>query len=125
MNGIASVFLGPLQNLLNYLQKDRHHRDAQKDAALHAIEQAIIETERYLEKSGGQKCHDREQEFELSKLWSDASIKARHVSSEIAIRLNDKSSYWSDRFEWSADEVIGRGVDLASIRLQVRNLLSG
>ena len=119
----ASVFFAPLQGLLSYFQQDRHYRDDKKDAALLAIQTALIETRKYVEESGGDKCFDRDKEFRLSTLWAEAAIKARHVSNEMAQRLNDKSMYWSDQFEWSHEEVSSRQIDLDSIQDQVSALL--
>ena len=71
---IASVLLEPLKNLLNILQAESHYQNDKKDEALSLINQALIETKRYIEESEGAKCFDRERERELAKLWSEASI---------------------------------------------------
>ena len=123
MSAEISIFLGPLQNLLSWFQKERHFKDEKKDAALQAINKAIIATKRYIEESGGERCFDRTKEFELSELWADAATKARYASSELAIRLNDKSAYWTDRFEWSREEVLLKQIDLDSIHHEVNSLL--
>lgn len=124
MSAEASLLLGPLQNLLSWFQKERHYKDDKKDAALEAINTALIATRQYIEESQGQKCIDRTREFQLSGLWADAAIKSRHASVELAIRLNDKSAYWSDSLEWSSDEVNTKQIDLESIQQEVRALLS-
>ncbi len=117
------MFIEPLQNLLAWMQKERHLKDQQKDEALVAINSAILATKKYIELSGGEKCHDRNSEYELAQMWSHAAIKARHASQELAVRLQDKSAYWSDQFEWSADEVLKRQIDLDGIQEQIRGLL--
>ena len=118
-----SVLLGPLQNILSTFQSERHYTDERKDAALLAINKALIETRRYIEESGGAKCSDRKREYELSELWAEAATKARYANQELAYRLQDKSLYWSETFEWSRSEVLERKIDLESIQEQVRNLL--
>ncbi len=118
-------FLGPLQGLINLFQSERHYRDDKKDAALSAINNALIETKRYLEESGGANCAERTREFKLSELWAEAAVKSRHASGELALRLGDKSLYWSDNLKWSREEVLAKDVDLDSIQAQVRELMKG
>jgi hypothetical protein len=124
MNATASVFLGPLQNLLGYFQRERQFKSEKKDAALSAINNALTETLKYLERGGAEKCFDRMEELRLANLWRDAAIKVRHVSAEMATQLNDKSLYWADHLEWSRDEVVQRKIDIHSIQSGFRALLS-
>lgn len=119
----GSVFLSPLQNILSYFQKDAQFKSAQKDAAIAAVSAAINATLKYIEESGGHKCFDRDVEFELSSLWSDAAIKVRHVSRGFSHRLNEKADYWVDKLEWSPDEVMERKIRLVEIRQEYRDLL--
>jgi hypothetical protein len=44
-----SVLFGPLQNLLDTFQSERHYTDERRDAALLSINKALIETKRYIE----------------------------------------------------------------------------
>ena len=118
-----SVFLAPLQNLLGTFQKERHYRSDKKDAALLAIQKALIETKKYAEGSSGRKVVNREKEYELSQLWAEAAVKARHASQDLADRLNDKSLYWSDRFEWSREEILAKRIDFEAIERTIRELL--
>lgn len=115
--------ISPLQKLLDTFQRERHYKDQKKDEALLAIQHALIETRRYIEESGGVKCEDREREYELSQLWAQASVKARHASSALAVRLNDKSMYWADELQWSQADVEKRGIELAEIQKQISVLL--
>jgi len=123
MNGIASIFLGPLQGLLNTFQSERHYKDDKKDEALHAIHTALLETKKYIELSNG--VENREKEYELAQLWADASVKSRYASEELMERLRDKSKYWADTIEWSRDEIIEKNIDFESIEKQLDELLSG
>ena len=120
---IASVLLEPLKNLLNILQAESHYQNDKKDEALSLINQALIETKRYIEESEGAKCFDRERERELAKLWSEASIKTRYASRDFAASLQDKSFYWSDELKWSREEVMSKQIDIDSIQEQFRNLI--
>jgi hypothetical protein len=123
MSEAASILLGPLNSLLEYFRRNRHYRDEKKDAALLAISQALTETQKYIELSGGTKCFDREREHNLAQLWRDAAIKSRHVSTDIATKLNEKSEHWSDNLEWSSDEVLRKGIDIPAIQAVVTSLL--
>jgi hypothetical protein len=118
-----SVLFSPLQNLLSTFQAERHYTDDKKDAALQAINKALIETKRYIEKSGGANCSDRNQEYDLAQLWADAATKARYASGQLAERLNGKSLYWSEELKWSREEVLSKQIDLDSIQEQVLDLL--
>lgn len=109
MNGIPSIFLGPLQGLLNTFQSERHYKDDRKDEALHAIHKALLETKKYIELSND--IEDRETEYELAQMWADASIKSRYASEELAQRLQDKSKYWADTIEWSREEILAKNID--------------
>lgn len=117
-----SVLLAPLQNLLGTFQAERHYKDDKKDLALTALNKALIETKKYLEQGGGQ-CIDRDREFELAGLWADAAAKARYASNEIAMRLQNKSLFWSENLKWSREEVLAKKIDLASIQKTVSELL--
>lgn len=120
----GSVLLAPLQNLLSYFQRDAQFKSAQKDAALAAIDTALTATLQYIEKSGGQKCFDRDAEYQLTTLWGDAARKVRHVSRDLSTRLQDKADYWADRLEWSSSEVIDRKISIIEIRAAYRELLA-
>ncbi len=123
MNVVASVFLAPLQKLLNTLQSERHYKDKKKDEALIAIKNALLETKKYIELSQGNE--DRKSEYRLAQLWGEASVKARHASKRLAMRLHDKSKYWSDTIEWSREEVLEKQFDFDSIEQSISQLLTG
>jgi hypothetical protein len=118
-----SGLFGPLQNLLATFQSERHYKDDKKDAALLAINKALIETKRYAEKSEGTNSIDRDQEYQLAQLWAEAATKVRYASGELAERLQNKSLYWSEDFKWSREEVLSKQIDLDSIQRQVMDLL--
>lgn len=120
-----TVFLGPLQSLLAWFQKNRSVKDEQKTLALNAMNKALIATKKYIEIKGADGAADRTREFELAELWADAAIKARHASGDLAARLNDKSQYWSEPLKWSHEEVLLRKIDLESVQHEVKQLLTG
>ncbi len=118
-----SVLFGPLQNLLGTFQSERHYTDEKKDAALLAINKALVETKRYIEKSEGTNSSDRNQEYELAQLWAEAATKARYASTQLAESLQNKALYWSEEFKWSREEVLSKQIDIDSIQEQVMDLL--
>ena len=124
MTDLASVFLAPLQGLLSTFQSERHYQDDKKDEALLAIQSALVKTKQYTENADFEKCFDRNKEFEIAELWANASVKARHASSELASRLNDKSKYWQSKIEWSREEVLGKQIDFESLEKTVTEMLT-
>jgi hypothetical protein len=120
--GLSSL-LGPLQNLLGTFQAERHYRDEKKDVALSAINAALIETKKYIEESEGKRNFSRAREFQLSQLWADAATKARYANAALSLRMQDKSLYWSDNFEWPQDVIADKGIDIDSIQKTVTDLL--
>jgi hypothetical protein len=120
--GLSSL-LGPLQNLLGTFQAERHYQDEKKDAALSAINTALIETKKYIEESEGKKNFNRPREYQLSQLWSDAATKARYASADLSLRMQDKSLYWSDNLELPRDLILDKGIDIDSIQKTVNDLL--
>ena len=122
MSELTSLFLAPLQSLLNNLQSERHYKDKNKNDALKSIQFALLETKKFVELSAG--IYDRKKEFELAQLWADASVKSRLVSKELSNRLQDKSKYWSDTIVWSKEEILARKIDFISIEKQLTLLLN-
>jgi hypothetical protein len=118
-----SVLFGPLQNLLGTFQTERHYKDEKMDAALLAINKALIETKRYQESCEGTNCFDRDQEYALSQLWAEAATKSRYASGDLAARLQNKALYWSEEFKWSREEILNKQIDIDSIQEQVQDLL--
>ena len=114
-----TVFLAPLQKLLDSFQKERHYQDDKREEALKAIQKALIETKKHIELSP----ENRENEFNLAHLWADASSKIRYANADLADRLNDKSKYWQDDFAWSNEVVMEKQIDFNSIEKQIESLL--
>ena len=82
-----------------------------------------MESKKYIELFERKNNIDREKEYELARLWSEASVKARHASKELAKRLYHKSKYWRGTIKWSREEIISKKIDFDSIEKQIRKLL--
>lgn len=119
----ASILLGPLQNLLGWFQKNRQYHDAQKDAALEAINKALFASMRYSEEQKEYQTLDRHREFELAELWANAAAKVRHASEDLSMRLQDKSLYWSKNIKWSREEVLLKRIDFEAVQHEITLLL--
>ena len=125
-NNVAAeltLLLGPLQNLLGWFQKNRLHKDAQKDAALESINRALFASMRYAEEQRNSNIEDRSREFELAELWANAAAKVRHASQDLSSRLQDKSIYWTKQMKWSHEEVVRRRIDFEAIQSEIAQLL--
>ncbi|MDB4077459.1 hypothetical protein N9537_06405 [Porticoccaceae bacterium] len=122
MAGIAEVFLGPLQGLLNTLQSERHYKDKNTDEALLAIKAALLQTKKRIELGGPER--DRSKEYELAELWSEASIKVRRANIPFAQALSEKSRYWEDQEIWEEDQAIAKGIRFSQLEVQLQELLA-
>lgn len=118
-----TFLIGPLQNLLGWFQKNRLHKDTQKDAALESINKALFASLRYAEELRNTNSEDRTREFELAELWANAAAKVRHASQNLSSRLQDKSIYWTKQIKWSRDEVVRRRIDFEAIQNEITQLL--
>lgn len=123
MTADVTVLLGPLQNMLSWFQKNRQHHDAQIDAALEAINKALFASMRYVEEQRDSDTFDRDREFELAELWANAAAKVRHASDDLALRLQDKSVYWSTQIKWSRQEVLQKRIDFEAVQHEIKLLL--
>lgn len=109
---------------MNTFNEIGNTRTSKKDEALRALQSAITLTLQYIENSKTIKCADRNTEYTLSQAWSDAAIKVRYVSKDLAVRLQAKADYWADQLEWSKEEVMTKGIDLQKIREEFRQLIA-
>ena len=109
--------------MLGWFQKNRLHKDAQKDAALESINKALFASMRYAEELRISNVEDRSREFELAELWANAAAKVRHASQDLSSRLKDKSIYWTKQIKWSRDEVVRRKIDFEAIQSEITKLL--
>jgi hypothetical protein len=121
----ATILLAPLQNLLSWFQKNRMHKDEQKDAALEAINKALFASMKYVEEQRPSSKPNRKQEFELAELWANAAAKVRHASKDLSMVLQDKSIYWSNEIKWSREEVLEKRIDFEAVQREIKQLLNG
>ncbi|GAA0853704.1 hypothetical protein [Aliiglaciecola litoralis] len=121
------MILDALQKLLDYLQKERHAQDEKTVAALNAINDALNETKKYIEFSGGQKCHDREREYQLSRLWDQASVavlSVKAIDPGFPTALHEKALYWADTYEWTSEVAEKKKIKIEHVEQQIAKLLT-
>ena len=121
----ATVLLGPLQSVLSWFQTNRKYRNEQHDIALEAINKALFASMKYVEEQRQSNSSDRNREFELAELWATAAAKVRYASDELAMRLQDKSVFWSSELKWSREEVLLKRIDFDAVQHEVKQLLKG
>ena len=109
--------------LLAYLHAQRHSKDAKVDDALDAIQEALSETTKYLQRENAQE-RERTRELDLSNLWKIASIRVRKINPDLAKRLRFKSSYWENSINLSRKEVLESGIALKQIKKEFDQLYS-
>lgn len=116
-------FYAPIKDFILFVIDQGGKKDEAVAEALTAIRTAILETKQYEERSNGEKCFDRSAEFELSKLWGEASDKARKANNDLALRLNAKVRYWSDKRQWTRAEISAHRISLTSLEDAMEELL--
>lgn len=127
MAGVG-ILLAPLNGLLNFFQKERHHSTEQEQyaeerrkEALEAMYAALLATRKYQENNVF--TVDRDKEYEISQLWATAAIKSRKYFTEVANKNATKALYWLQKDKWPHDVVVERGIDLTTIEAQIRHLM--
>ena len=110
--------------LLAYMQAERLDKDRRVQEALEAIQEAIAETRKYIERENPEK-RDRSRELELSKLWGIASTRLKKFNPDLAGKLRFKSSYWENSTRLSRREIHQSGIALRQIERELQELRSG
>lgn len=112
-----------LNALLDTLQRERHHRDGEADAALAALYAATTETLIYLERLEAGKRRNRAIEEELARLWSKAAIPVRRLNADLADRLLLKSRYWLSPERWTHRMVREGRIGIEQVQQDATRLL--
>ena len=110
--------------LLAYMQAERLDKDRRVQEALEAIQEAIAETRKYIERENPEE-RDRSRELELSKLWGIASTRLKKINPDLAGKLRFKSSYWENSIRLSRREIHQNGIALRQIERDFQALRSG
>lgn len=120
--GLIDLIPG-LNALLDTLQRERHHREDQADAALAALYAAATETRLYLAGLEGGARRRRKAEQELARLWSKAAVPIRRFDADLADRSLRKSEYWMSPHRWSARMVTEARIGIDQVQEDAAKLL--
>jgi hypothetical protein len=127
MTGLE-VLLAPLQGLLEFFQKDRHHVEdlsqkveEKRQDALRAMYSALVTTHKYIEAQPD--GMDRDKQLELSKLWADAAISSRTYLETDEPWIMEKANYYLSKIEWPHDRVVEAGIDLETVEKRISELI--
>lgn len=104
------------------------------EAALAAFYVALSETRIYIgsldkriavaSDDAHSKPRDREAEANLSRLWTQASIRLRNFNPELAGRCLMKGDYWANPAQWSQSDVREARIQISKVFEEARNLLN-
>jgi len=111
-----------IKDFLDWIQERSDRRSDAVDAGLRAMQSAIIATKKY-EESTQDGENNRDEEFRLAELWADAAAKIRNANNELAVRMNEKSRYWSDSEKWSREDIISKRIQLMDLEDEVAILI--
>jgi hypothetical protein len=127
MTGLE-VLLAPLNGLLEFFQKDRHHVEdlsqkveEKRQDALHALYSALTTTHKYIDAQPD--GIDREKKIELSKLWADAAISSRTYFEDGEPWMMEKANYYLSKMEWPHERVVQAGIDLKTVEERINQLI--
>lgn len=108
---------------LGLLREGQKTRNEKTDHALLALYVALTETKSYIESREKGKRRNREREFELARLWHNASIPLRAIDKEFANRCFLKGSYWLEPDTWDKERIEDTGIAINSVFDATRQLL--
>ena len=108
---------------LGLLREGQKSRSAKTDAALIALYKALNQTKPYLDlrANGGERNRDRE--FEIARIWQDASIPLREIDPKLAERCFIKGGYWMEPETWDDTTIKQKGIAFAQVFESTRELL--
>lgn len=124
----VEFFLAPLEHLLGFCQRERHHKEdmavkaeEKRQDALQAMHLALTTTRKYQDAQPN--GVDRDKQIELSDLWATAAIKSRTYIGDATPWNMDKAKYWLEQFKRSDKELQEEGLDLASVETRINELI--
>ena len=103
--------------------ENQHIKKDEKEKALSLVRTALLETKHYVSSLNNGAKDDKKKEYELSKLWSEASQYARKIDPDLAQRLHEKSNYWLNPENYSIEEAFQKGIRLERIDADLKEAL--
>jgi hypothetical protein len=108
---------------LGLIREGKKQRTEKIDHALLALYAALSETRAYILDREKGKRRNRQQEFEIAKLWHSASIPLRNIDKEFAERCFLKGSYWMEPDIWDKKRIDEKGISIDTVFDATRKLL--
>jgi hypothetical protein len=112
-----------LLTTLGLIRDGKRQRNDKTDQALSMLYVALNETKSYAEYLQIGKRRNRKREYQIARLWDDASIPLRYIDKEFAMRCCEKSNYWMSPQVWTNDQIEKKGITLDQMFKITRNLL--
>ena len=120
----AIAFFDNLLEVFGFVKAGQLKRDEQVDSALRLTHRALVETQAYVRINNAQ-SRNQDKEYELARLWYEASIPMRHVDKHLAATCSLKGGYWSNPEEWGDVRSGKADISLANVEKLTYELLTG
>ncbi len=114
LDWLLDKFVGMVPALIALKKENRE----QPDSAISAITETSIYFSRI--KEGGKK--DRDQEFELARLWEAAALTLHNIDGELASLCEQKSEAWIRPDMWPKDKIEEHGIRLSDVKDKYKKL---
>jgi hypothetical protein len=111
-----------IKDLLGWIQGRADRNDEKVLSGLRSLMAAILATKKY-EEFHVDTAVNRQMEFELAELWAKAAVEMREINNDLAMRLGDKSRYWSEPVKWGEEMTVAKRIKLVSLDEEVQKLL--
>jgi hypothetical protein len=108
---------------LGLIREGQKARNEKVDHALLALYAALTETKSYIESREKGKRRSREREYQLARLWHNASIPLRAIDKDFAQRCFLKGSYWLEPETWDKKRVEETEIAINTVFDATRQLL--
>lgn len=116
---LTTAAVASLGVLLAYFQNERHNRTTKYNEALDALHLAVHKTIEHYDIG----CDRAEDEFELSRLWGIAGIKAKALSKNLAKGCYIKSQYWKEPDLWTDKAIRINKIELSRFQDELEKLI--
>lgn len=121
---VALAFFDRLLALVGVIRQSRKDGETRLDAALTALNAALLPTKAYLVdlRRGGKR--DTDKEFQIAKHWSAAAVALRPIDADLAQRCSLKGGYWLEPETWTDERVQASGIAIDKIFEETRALIA-
>ncbi len=122
---VAFAIFDRLLAAIGLIRENQKLKGERIDKALYALYAALNETKDYVYSLNRGIQRNREREYAIAKLWSDASVPLRTIDRDLAERCFIKSGYWLEPDTWSELMIKKKRIGLNQVLKSTRDLLMG